>query len=116
MTLMAMWWKKITFRKYFMASFILGAVSIVAIFAVKSFLPPVVPLYYGRPGGAAQLAPLTLLFLIPLVSIVISVINILVSRIIADEFIKKLLAIASLTVSFMATITLIKIILLVGFF
>ena len=94
----------------------MALVSILSILIAKSFLPPVIPIFFGKPTGDEQLASYWFLFTIPGISIIISTINIIVSTSGKDEFIKKVLAVGSFLISFMATVTVTKIILLVGFF
>ena len=111
-----MWWKKVTYYKFFLVAGVLALVSILCILIAKSFLPPVIPIFFGKPTGDEQLASYWFLFTIPGISIIISTINIIVSTSGKDEFIKKVLAVGSFLISFMATVTVTKIILLVGFF
>lgn len=111
-----MWWKKITFHNFFLAGGVLDILTIVGILAIKSYLPPVIPLYYGKPSGTGQLAATNFIFIIPAIAIFISLLNLFISSSTKDEFIKKILAVTSLIVSLMATITVTKIVLLVGFF
>jgi hypothetical protein len=111
-----MFLKNVVFRKYFIASLILGFVSIAVFFVIKSFLPPEVPVFYGKPVGEDQLVPNIFLLVIPAVSILISMVNIIVSKRSDDDLIKKILAISSLIAAFMAIVTTVKVILLVGFF
>jgi hypothetical protein len=111
-----MWWKKATFHNYFIVSVIISIISAVLILVSKQFLPPVLPIFYGRPAGAEQLAPFWYIFLIPSISIAIITINLIINILIESLFTKKILAITSLVVSLMSTITIIKIILLVALF
>lgn len=111
-----MWLKNIAFRNYYLASFILSLVIAAGIVIIRNFLPPVVPLYYGKPIGSDQLAQNILLIIVPAASIVVGVLNLTVSKFVKDMFIKRLLAIFSLLVSLLSAITIIKIVLLVGFF
>jgi hypothetical protein len=71
---------------------------------------------YGKPIGADQLGATFLILIIPGVSILITGINFLINKSIKDEFIKHVLAVSSLVISIIATIAVIKIISLVGFF
>lgn len=108
--------RNITFRKLYIAALVLGAVSIIGIVLTKSLLPPVVPLFYGKPVGAEQLAKQMFMIMVPGVSILISIVNIFISKTLEDEFLKKILAISSFVIALMSMITITKIILLVGFF
>lgn len=109
-------WKKIKFNNYFLVALILNVVSILAPIILRSFLPPVVPLFYGRPAGEAQLTSTVGLIIAPVISTAIVLINIFLNLKTKDDFLKKILAIAALLVSIVTTITVAKIILLVGFF
>ena len=77
-----------------------------------SQLPPQVPLYYSRPWGESQLAPAHHLFFLPSFSLLFLLLNIglAVPFIEKKKFLSVCLAWASLIVSGLALITLIKII------
>jgi hypothetical protein len=109
-------WKKIKFNNYFLAALILNAISILAPIILRSFLPPVIPLFYGRPAGEAQLTSTLGLIIAPVISTVIVMVNIFLNLRTKDDFLKRILAVAALLVSIVTTITVAKIILLVGFF
>lgn len=111
-----MWWKRLRFPNFFVAAGVLNLLTVISILVLKGFLPPVVPLMYGRPAGAEQLTQTLFLLIVPGVSLLLSGVNVFISSSSKDDFIKKFLAVASLAVSAMATITITKIILLVGFF
>lgn len=108
--------KKIVFNKYFVGAWILSLISIVGILLVRSYLPPLIPLFYGKPVGIEELAPRNFLFIVPVMSITISIINLMISKSAKDDFTKKILAVGSLIVSLITSVTVVKIILLVGFF
>jgi hypothetical protein len=109
-------WKKIPYRGCVYLSVFLNVVSALIVFALKGYLPPVVPLFYGLPTGAEQLTPMLGLFLVPVVGLIITAINVLVSIFSKDDFLKKSLIISSVFISLLLTVTVIKIVLLVGFF
>lgn len=79
-------------------------------------LPPEVPIFYGRPVGKAQLTKTLGLTLPPLLSIFILGVNFALALLAPDTFIKKVLIAAAFTVSILTTITVIKVVFLVGFF
>ena len=114
--LKAMWWKKITFRNYFLGATFLAILSAVGIASVKNYLPPLIPLFYGKPIGVEQLAPTWVFFILPGLSLLIVGLNLLINIFTNDELIKKILAIGSFVISLMAAVTVAKIILLIGFF
>ncbi len=111
-----MWRKNITFQKLFLVAGALSFISLLAVLGSRGFLPPLVPLFYGKPTGADQLAPTLFLLIIPAVSLLITIINLFINSRSKDDFIKKFLAVSSLVFSIMTIIAVTKIILLVGFF
>jgi hypothetical protein len=78
-------------------------------------LPQKVPLYYSRPWGEDQLADKVDLFLLPIISLAIFLINAILSRIIVqkDELLKNTLLIATDVVAILCLICLYQIIRLV---
>ncbi|MGA3291685.1 MAG: hypothetical protein ABSC49_00895 [Candidatus Microgenomates bacterium] len=111
-----MFLKRIFSNNYFLATVILDILTIALILVLQSFLPPVVPLLYGRPVGEGQLVPRLWLIIAPIASLAITLINIPLNLWVKDDFLKKIIAISTLVISCVTTITVIKIILLVGFF
>lgn len=109
-------WKNLPYKGCVYFSVVLNIVSVVIILILRGILPPVVPLFYGLPAGAEQLAPTLALVLAPAAGLVITAINIFVSRLTKNIFLKKTLMISSAFVSLLLTIAVIKINLLVGFF
>ena len=109
-------WKNLPYKSFVYFSLTLNLILEILIFVVKSHLPPLVPLLYGLPSGVEQLTPTDLLFVVPISGIVITIINVLASNLTKDLFLKKILIISSSFVSLLLSITVVKIILLVGFF
>ena len=93
----------------------IGSILIVLLARTK-FLPPEVPLFYGEALGEAQIGKSMGLTIPSLISLLIIVVNLLISFIVRDEFLKRVLILASLATAIFSTITTIKIILLVGSF
>lgn len=89
--------------------FIIGIV-----FILGSSLPPVVPLFYGKPYGVEQLARQHFLALPPILAIIVCIINASISKIQKDEFLRKVLLGGSIAATLFSLITVIKIIFLVG--
>lgn len=109
-------WKKITFNNYFLVAAVLNLLSLLAPVVLRAFLPPIVPLFYGRPTGEGQLISTLGLMIAPATALLITAINLLLNLWTKDDFLKKILAVAALIISIVTTITVIKVILLVGFF
>jgi len=81
---------------------------------IQKRIPPQIPIFYGLPQGEVQLSsPIGIL--IPSVSSLIFILlNLSLINVIKDEFIKKILVVAGLTTAIFASITVVKIIFLVG--
>jgi len=109
-------WKKVTYRNYFLAAAILEIVTAFTVLLIKKFLPPLVPLFYGRPTGEGQLTTTLGLLIAPSASFLITISNLFLSLWVKDDFLKRILAISALAVSVLTIITIVKIVLLVGFF
>lgn len=109
-------WRGAAFKGYYLAALILNLLSAAFLVLFKHILPPVVPLFYGKPIGEQQLAGSLGLLIIPGVAILITFINFFISLVTKDDFLKKILVTATLIISVLVTITLIKIVSLVGFF
>ena len=94
--------------------------SLSLIFFTYADLPPTVPLWYSLPWGGAQLAPKLLLFLIPAISLLFFVFNLLFPQLVhfenneenekKNEFIKNSYIFISFSVAVINLITLIKIV------
>lgn len=109
-------WKNVPLKGGVYFSTALNLILIILVLGLKGFLPPVVPLFYGLPSGTDQLVSSIFLVVAPVSSLIITLINILISNLIKDIFLKRALIISSVFVSLLFAITLVKIVLLVGFF
>lgn len=109
-------WGKVPLKSYIYSS--LGITLAVSLFAilVKGVLPPEVPLFYGKPVGEEQLASSLGLVIAPGVSLLVTLVNTILSAFVEDPFLKKALVISAFFVSLLTAITIFKIIFLVGFF
>lgn len=106
----------IPFKNYVYFSLFVIMATIAGVVASIIFrkLPPQVPLYYGLPEGEAQLAPALGLILPSLISLATLIVNTMICLFLEDEFLKKVLILTIIGVTFFTTITTIKIIFLVG--
>ncbi len=91
-------------------------ISLIVLFLKFNNLPPQIPLYYSLPWGANQLASVTSIFILPISSIIILLINNLLAVFFTKSvrLISLLLIITSAIYSLFATISLIQIIYLVS--
>ncbi len=99
-------------NKFVLAIFVLSLGVIIWRFRL---LPPQVPLWYDKPWGNDQLAGPLWLFILPIGSLTIYVINTILSIYFSADLLifSQTLSLASLTVSLLSFITLVKIIFLV---
>lgn len=109
-------WKNVPFKGSVYFSITLNLILIIFVIVIEEFLPPVVPLFYGLPSGIDQLVPSLTLILAPILGLITTLINIIISSLIEENFLKKTLIVSSVFISLLFSITVVKIILLVGFF
>ncbi len=101
---------KFTFRTGLF--FLLGQILLIAL--TWRSLPPKLPLFYSRPWGEEQLAIPLDLFILPLFSLAILIINSLLTKFILQEnLLKQTLMLTVAVVNLLNLITLIQIIRLV---
>ncbi|OGM31871.1 hypothetical protein A2803_01135 [Candidatus Woesebacteria bacterium RIFCSPHIGHO2_01_FULL_44_21] len=100
-------------------SLFLLAVNLLTILAItfaKTALPPVLPLFYGNPYGAEQLAPSANLVMPSASALSICVSSIIIGKVLGDDFLKKVLFGGMATATVLALVTTLKIVFLVGNF
>ena len=105
---------KVPFAGFVLASFIINIIIIILVFVLGNFLPPEVPLFYGLPEGQDQLVSTYYLAMPALVSLIITIINLILSSVVESDLSKKALILVSLVITLFSTITTIKIVFLVG--
>jgi len=91
----------------------MGQILLILIFWQK--LPPEIPLFYSRPWGKEQLVSPLWLFLLPILSFFVFLINSIISNFSNKEekLIQKVLEVSPAIFSLLCLITLIKIIFLI---
>jgi len=109
-------WEKLPLKNYLYLSAGLSLFLALIVLVVRNYLPPEVPLFYGKPVGEEQLIPNLGLLIVPGVLLLIIFTNTVLSVITNKPFLKKALIISALFVTIVAAITIFKIIFLVGFF
>ncbi len=83
-------------------------------FAVYNKLPPLVPLFYSRPWGEAQLVSPWLLLVLPAFSFFISLLNFILSGLFFDQpFLVQVLMWVSVVFAFLSFFTLFRIIVII---
>jgi len=98
--------------------FLLAQLGLILFFWRK--LPPEVPLFYSRPWGKEQLASPWLLFVLPVLTLVVSLLNFTFLTLVKKRLVEKnsnllvnIIETANFSFSLFCLITLVKIILLV---
>ncbi len=104
------------FRPYLTGGLIVNVLMIILAISIQRFLPPQIPLFYGMAEGEAQLSRSIFLFLPNTFALIILLSNIFLALLTSENFFKKILIVAGVIATFFATITTIKIFLLVGSF
>lgn len=103
-----------TFVSPIFACLFLNTVLIFFVLFTQNTLPPVVPLFYGRPETSDQLAPKEFLVIPAVLSLLTVCINAIMKNLIKDSFLKQIFVFLSVITTLLAFITTIKITLLVG--
>lgn len=107
---------KLPFKKLLIIA-VLTNIGVVVLYLVfKNRIPPLVPLFYGMPESTDQLAARYLIILPCLISLTVIAVNSVAAIIIKSDFIKKILAAASLFTTALSVITILEIAFLVGNF
>jgi len=102
------------FRTVFIFSSVLFLISLLAILLSWKKLPPEIPLYYSQPWGTEQLAKPANLFILPFANFLVLLFTLLINKLIPQEnFLLQIFSLTALLFSFLACLTLIKIIFLV---
>lgn len=92
----------------------LNLVIIIISLSIYKILPPEIPLFYGLPIGSSQIASKWLLSIPPISSLVILGVNVGLSKIVREEFLKKTLILSAMFITMLSTITTLKIIFLIA--
>ncbi len=102
-------WKKTVFL-----TFAVNVLLMVFVWINLAKLPPQVPLYYGNVEGAEQLGPVSGLFIPPGFCLVFLLMNSIITKSYKDDFLSSLLVWSSVILTILSTITVLKIMMLVG--
>ena len=106
--------KKVPFSKQVICCLLINLVMILLATLSIFVLPPEIPLLYGLPEGNDQLVKSWAITVPNLVAFILMFINTIFAINTKDEYLKKIIILAGFTATFFATITVIKIVFLVG--
>jgi hypothetical protein len=105
---------KVPYLNSFFFAFATNVLLIGAFFYFQEQIPPVVPLWYGKAIGESQLAPKIYLILPNTFALLVSIINIILTKAVKDSFLHQVFIGLTVTATVLATITVINIVYLVG--
>jgi len=108
--------QKIPFLKLVYSSIIVNLVVIILVLVLKNRIPPEVPLFYGLADGEDQLTKNVWLIIDPAVSLTVVLINVYLVSLVTNDLLKKTLIITGFCVTIFSLVTLVQIVLLVGYF
>lgn len=103
-------------KRYIYFSTGLSLFLIIVVFVAQNSLPPEVPLFYGLAEGSDQLTTSTGLMLPGIFSLTVLIINILITYLVENKFLQKTLILTGVAISVFSSVTVVKIIFLVGSF
>lgn len=107
---------KIPLKNAVLAAGVINLLVIIFVLLTQGRLPPQVPLFYGLPLGENQLIKPVFLIIPAALSWLIILVNLLLTRLVKDEFLKKAFSLAGFSSAIFAAVTTLKIIFLVGNF
>lgn len=98
------------------AVIVLTTASVICILARLTSLPPLVPLWYSRPWGTDQLAHPLWLFILPVGSLLLYVVNRAIAVYFTAEYLifTQMIFLTSLLVSFLSFMVVIKVLFLIS--
>lgn len=110
------YWSDLPLTGGIRASLIICFFLILAVTILQGFLPPQIPLFFGAPIGENQLVSSWGLITAPVFALAITIANTFIASKIEDDFTQKILVTASLFISILVFITVVRIIFLIGSF
>lgn len=99
-------------RKYYLLAIGMVVIMMLVIVGFWKYLPTSVPFFFTAPWGEARLAPKIFLFLLPISSFLIILVNLILAKIAKDEakLLTEVLVIGAMMIGAMLTISLIGIV------
>lgn len=108
--------EKLPLKNLFVISIILNLLFIFIGLVSTLILPPQIPLFYGLPKNSSQLANSLSIIIPSSAAMIMIIINAIVSINLDSQYLKRVMAFASLSVTILSIIATYKIIFLVGSF
>jgi len=107
---------KLPFLKLIYLSIFLNVFTMLGILLLKKNISPELPLFYGLPEGESQIASNEELIIPSMISLLVILINITISSVLQNEFLKRVLIIVSLIITLLGLTTTLEIFFLIGSF
>lgn len=106
----------IPLKSLFTISIIINVVIALVGLTSTFILPPEIPLFYGMPKNDSQLVPSFMIILPSLITLILTIFNLILAIKLNGQYIKKALAFTSISLTLLNIIATLKIIFLVGSF
>lgn len=100
--------------KVYLISFLINLLLVFFVLIEKNIIPPEVPLLYGLPEGKSQLAKKPLLISPAIIAIIFTFTNFVICKKNKNNFVKKLSTYSLVPINFFSSMSIIRIITLVG--
>jgi hypothetical protein len=108
--------EKVPLKNLFILSIIINLIFILLGLLANLILPPEIPLFYGLPKNSGQLTQSIFIILPSTISLVLTILNLIISTKVESNYLKKVFAFSSLVTVILSVIGTYKIIFLVGSF
>lgn len=106
----------VAYKRSVIALLVLQLITLAFVFWAQAYLPPTIPLLYGKPSGAEQLVTKRTLFALPGLTLSLFALGIIIMEGIKDRFIDQILIGTAFIVSLLSIFATYKIVFLVGSF
>lgn len=106
--------KTLPYKNWSLAVLVINLLVLLVVVTSQNALPPTVPLFYGRPYGAEQLARASHLIIPNSIALTVSLSSLTIAKMLQDEFLKQVLFGTMVVCTALATITTFKIIFLIA--
>lgn len=99
----------VSHKKSVVTIFVVNVTMILTVFLFSRYLPPEVPLFFGKPSGASQLVSSSSLVIPPLLVIGLTAMCTGISQLLKDEFIDNMIVGILTVVTLLSTLAIVNI-------
>lgn len=106
--------QELSIKRFVLIGFLFLSLQIILTFSFFSRLPSTLPLFYSQPWGATQLANKTTLWLLPFLTTIIFILNLILAHSLfpTEKILSEILIVTTAVFAFLILFTQIRIILL----